>query len=108
MILDYEKSGPEAASFEIIDAATDSPLPMVSPYSNVFYADDELGILRMYQTDERGNFLLANEATPTIPLEDQQPFAMYDPNKVLMNPVCVAWREEKRSIRIVKKESVFS
>ena len=108
MILDYEKMGREADAFEVIDLLTGNPLPMDVPYCDLFYADDGAGIIRMYQRDSIGNFLLASEDNPTVPLADQEPIAMKDRVGKILNPVVVAWKEEKRAIKIIAKDRVMA
>lgn len=106
MIIDYQEKGSAAGSFEIIDLATNDPLTIHPPYGDVFYADDEAGVIRFYLRDADGNFFMASESEPTVPLADDRPWEERDRDDNLLNPVCVAWREERRAIRIVPKAEV--
>lgn len=108
MIIDCHADYDHACQYELLDP-TWQPLPMDGDYGNTWYADDQKGILRIYLVDSAGQPLLAYEHDPQTPLRDDQMCMEYKlENGVIVEatpPVCLAWREEKRPIRIVKKDA---
>lgn len=103
MILDWEADPAYASLYDIVDADTGESLPM-GGYGSVFYADDDAGILRLYLKDEDGKFFMARQDSPETKVSDDEPWTKTPRDgEGLTVPVCLAWREEKRRFRIVRK-----
>lgn len=83
MILDWRKDPEHAKLHEILDAETGEPLPMTSPWSDIFYADDSRGLLKVVKLNESGHVYFEPE-----------------------NSREVAWKYIHHPIRIVPKDEV--
>ena len=97
----------EANRHEIIDLETGLPLPMEPPWNDVFYADDEAGVVRLFIRGDQGDVLVAFESDPQTPVLGNLGPAKYDVDGKILNPICTAWREEKKAIKIVRKSEVI-
>jgi hypothetical protein len=93
MILDWREDAKHANLYEILDADTYQPLPMEPPWSDVFYADDSRGLLRVLKRNETGSLFFVE-----IPGGAKE--------RDLGEGLEVAWEEIRRRIRIVRKRSV--
>ena len=109
MILDFS-SDKNAFDFEIVDAESGLPLPMDSPYCDLWYADDEAGIIRYYAKGKDGVIPLAWASDPSTPIPEDETWRrkIKEGDKIIdVTPeTCPCWKEEKRAIRIVRKELV--
>lgn len=107
MILDFSTQDLVVANgFEIMDLDSGQPLPMVPPYDDLWYADDEQGVIRYYIRSYDGKLMIAREESPDVPLMDQDQIAKYDLEGNPIESACVAWKEEKRRIKIVPKSEL--
>jgi hypothetical protein len=109
MILNYREQV-DSFDFEIVDLETGQSLPMETPYDDVWYADDEKGIIRYYIRNDKNDFMFAKIDSPSDPIWHANEIAKFDPdgNPVGDDEICVAWKEERRSIKIVRKSEVLA
>jgi hypothetical protein len=105
MIIDRQNDPAHASLYLVFDAATRELIDIKSLH--IWYVDDERGIIRTYLFDEYGDHVKALLSAPDVPLTEEQidrDHALYRDGITYLNPqLCLAWVEEKRPIRIVRK-----
>ena len=80
---------------------------MEPPYDQIWYVDDEKGIIRYYLRNASGSFMLADEKEPGNPLWTEGEITKFNPiDGTPVDSVCVAWEEERRAIKIILKEEM--
>ena len=102
MIIDFQTNAEHAALFEVLDANTWQPLETAS--YPILYADDQKGIVRVALLNESGEFRPAFATDPQRPMTKEEMQSW----RIDMGNLVIAWREEKRPIRIVKKQVTAS
>src|SRR5580765_8129522 len=105
MIIDRQNDPAHASLYLVCDAATLEPIAVKAWH--IWYADDSAGVIRKYLFDGNGDHLKALLSAPDVPLTDDQIYndhAMYKDGITYLDPrLCLAWVEEKRPIRIIRK-----
>lgn len=101
MILDYLRDPERAAGLDVLDAETGEPHPNM----DVFYADDEAGVIRYYLRGADGEFFLARTNNPGVPASPADLWQREDnQGNVIPGPhLGWAWTEAAAKIRIVPK-----
>lgn len=117
MIIDYKNDYDNARLYDIIEIATGKSHPNM----DIFYADDETGVVRFYKRDEQAEFYFVDK--DGLKVHKDSPFQLYKregderaklPNRHVILPdgtkryiddseLETAWEETIESIRIVRK-----
>lgn len=105
MIVDRQNDPAHAAQYLVFDAVTSEPIDI--KLLHIWYADDEPGIIRTYLFNEYSEHVKALLSAPDVPLTEEQidrDHALYKDGITYLDPqLCLAWKEEKRPIRIIRK-----